>query len=64
MAVQKSKKSQSKTNMRFAQWKNRLKSGNFSECPQCHELKLSHKVCPKCGYYNGVQVVEMDKKED
>jgi large subunit ribosomal protein L32 len=22
-----------------------------TECPQCHERKLPHRVCPKCGYY-------------
>lgn len=27
-----------------------------SECPQCHELKLPHRVCSNCGYYRGRQV--------
>ena len=26
------------------------------ECPQCHEPKLPHQVCPQCGYYKGRQV--------
>ncbi len=26
------------------------------ECSHCHEMKESHKVCPKCGYYNGKPV--------
>jgi len=26
-----------------------------SECPQCHELKPPHRVCPTCGYYRGRQ---------
>lgn len=26
------------------------------ECSHCHEMKESHKVCPKCGYYNGKAV--------
>ena len=21
------------------------------ECPQCHEKKLPHRICLKCGYY-------------
>lgn len=25
-------------------------------CPQCHEPKLPHVVCPHCGYYRGRQV--------
>ena len=23
------------------------------ECPHCHEMKLPHRVCPNCGYYQG-----------
>ena len=45
MAVPKNKVSKSKTNSRFANWK--LKT-----------LKKSHQVCPKCGYYDGEQVVQ------
>jgi large subunit ribosomal protein L32 len=61
MAVQKSKTSKQRTNTRFAQWK--IDAPNLSECPQCHELKASHVVCPKCGYYNGKQVIDVSKKE-
>ena len=31
-----------------------------SVCPQCHEVKLPHRVCASCGYYNGKEVVETD----
>ncbi|OQY20747.1 MAG: 50S ribosomal protein L32 [Anaerolineaceae bacterium 4572_32.1] len=31
-------------------------------CPQCHEYKLPHRVCPSCGSYRGVQVVEVKTK--
>lgn len=27
------------------------------ECPQCHEHKLPHRVCPNCGYYNGRSII-------
>ena len=27
------------------------------ECPQCHEMKLAHRVCKNCGYYKGKEVV-------
>lgn len=60
MAVPKSKSSKQRRNKRFANWK--LTSPNLSECPQCHELKPSHKVCPKCGYYNGKPVVIAKEK--
>lgn len=26
-------------------------------CPQCHQLKPTHQVCPFCGTYNGRQVL-------
>ena len=29
----------------------------FVSCPQCHEPKLPHRVCPDCGYYKGKEVV-------
>ena len=30
-------------------------------CPQCHEAKAPHKVCPHCGYYKGRQVREVEE---
>ena len=27
-------------------------------CPNCGEMKLSHRVCKECGHYNGRAVVE------
>jgi large subunit ribosomal protein L32 len=63
MAVPKSKVSKQRGNTRFANWK--LSDPNLSECSQCHELKPSHTVCPKCGYYNGRPVViAKEKKKD
>ena len=35
----------------------------MSECPQCHELKLPHRVCKNCGFYDGKQVIEVEKSE-
>lgn len=32
----------------------------LSECPQCHNAKLPHRVCPACGYYNGREVVSTE----
>ena len=37
-----------------------LKSPSLSVCPNCHEPKLPHRVCPGCGYYRGRQVVDVD----
>ncbi len=30
-----------------------------SECPQCHEIKMPHRVCPHCGYYRGREVIQV-----
>lgn len=43
---------------RKANWK--LSAINLTECPQCHELKLSHRVCKNCGYYDGKEAVKAD----
>ena len=31
-------------------------------CPNCGEMKLSHRVCKECGHYNG-KVVLQPKEE-
>ncbi len=35
---------------------------NLSTCPQCKKLRMPHKVCPYCGYYNGKPVVIIEEK--
>ncbi|GCD09524.1 50S ribosomal protein L32 [Clostridium tagluense] len=32
------------------------------ECPQCHDMKLSHRVCKNCGYYKNREVIVMEPK--
>ncbi len=34
-----------------------------SVCPQCHEPKLPHRVCPSCGYYKGREVTSGTAKD-
>jgi len=29
-----------------------------STCSHCGEVKLPHRACPHCGYYNGRPVIE------
>ena len=36
-----------------------LKTPGLSECPNCHEPKLPHRVCPHCGQYKGREVIEV-----
>jgi large subunit ribosomal protein L32 len=31
----------------------------LAECPNCHEPKLPHRVCAKCGKYKGREVIEV-----
>ncbi len=30
----------------------------LAKCPNCHEMKQPHQVCPHCGYYKGREVVD------
>jgi large subunit ribosomal protein L32 len=41
----------------------RLTVNNMIPCPQCHALKLAYHVCPSCGTYKGVEVVEVKESE-
>ena len=36
-----------------------LKRPAKAECPNCHETKLPHRVCPHCGQYKGREVIEV-----
>ncbi|MDR2090677.1 MAG: 50S ribosomal protein L32 [Clostridiales bacterium] len=60
MAVPKRKTSKQRKRTRAANWK--LSAPNLVSCPQCHEKKLSHKVCPNCGYYKNDLVVAPKQK--
>lgn len=35
---------------------------SLAECPNCHERKLPHRACPKCGYYKGREVIDTSAK--
>ena len=58
MAVPKRRTSKAVSRSRRANWK--LAMPGMAECPQCHEMKLAHRVCKSCGYYNGKQVLKVD----
>ncbi|MGI6486744.1 MAG: 50S ribosomal protein L32 [Syntrophomonadaceae bacterium] len=57
MAVPKRRKSKARKNMRRANWK-KVEAPDLVECPQCHELRLPHRACLKCGYYKGQEVIK------
>ncbi|PKQ21224.1 MAG: 50S ribosomal protein L32 [Actinobacteria bacterium HGW-Actinobacteria-6] len=58
MAVPKRKTGRSVTNSRRSCHK--LEAPARSLCPQCHQVKLPHRVCGECGYYDGKEIVETD----
>ncbi|QEK12016.1 50S ribosomal protein L32 [Crassaminicella thermophila] len=58
MAVPKRKTSKARRDKRRAA-NIKMTSPNIVECPQCHEPKLQHRVCKKCGFYHGKEVMEV-----
>nr|WP_097567768.1 50S ribosomal protein L32 [Lactiplantibacillus plantarum] len=38
----------------------KLATPNLAPFPNCGEVRVSHRVCPSCGYYNGKQVVKVN----
>lgn len=41
----------------------KLFAQDLSVCSQCKKVRLPHRVCPHCGYYNGKPVVVIEEKE-
>ena len=57
MAVPKGKTSKARRDKRRANWK--LEAPNLVKCPKCSELKMPHRVCKSCGFYNGREVLKI-----
>lgn len=34
--------------------------GNLALCPNCKTPRMSHRVCPFCGYYKGKPVIVVE----
>ncbi len=58
MANPKRKFSKARTRKRRAMFK--LPTVGMSVCPQCHQPKLPHRLCPNCGYYGGKEIIHPD----
>jgi large subunit ribosomal protein L32 len=58
MAVPKRKTSKSRRDKRRANHK--LSLPVLVECPQCHNPKRPHRVCPTCGTYRGREVEPLE----
>ncbi len=37
---------------------------NIVSCPNCGEPILAYRVCPKCGFYKGEQIVTVKADEE
>jgi len=59
MAVPKRKTSKARRDKRRSA-NSKLSMPNVAECPQCHEMKLSHRVCGECGFYGDKEVIKVD----
>ena len=66
MALPKGKISKARKHSRQANWK--ISAPSIVKCPRCQMMKLSHRVCNHCGYYDGRDVLgiseENSKKKD
>lgn len=56
MAVPRSKTSKAVTRRR-ERINMRKKETTLTECSNCGNLKQSHRVCPKCGFYRNKQFI-------
>ncbi len=56
MAVPRSKTSKARTRRRQS-INMKLVAPNLVECGNCGNRVLLHRVCPKCGFYRGKQVI-------
>ncbi|NLG26029.1 MAG: 50S ribosomal protein L32 [Clostridiales bacterium] len=61
MAVPKGKISKARKHSRRANWK--LSLPGIVKCPRCQKMKLAHRACKQCGYYDGRSVVAMDNEK-
>ena len=58
MANPKRRTSRARRNRRRAH--DALMAPSLSKCPQCGEDKRPHRVCPSCGTYRGVEILEIE----
>lgn len=56
MALPKRRHSRARGRKRRTHWK--LTPPSLVECSNCNQMKLSHHVCPNCGFYKGKAFME------
>ncbi|NUM44166.1 MAG: 50S ribosomal protein L32 [Anaerolineales bacterium] len=40
-----------------------LKARNIVQCSNCGQMRLPHRVCPNCGYYQGREIIEIEAEK-
>ena len=60
MAVPKRRTSRAKRDKRRSH--DSLTASARSNCPQCGEPKIPHRVCANCGTYRGREVIQTDEE--
>lgn len=63
MGVQKSRKSKARTRNRRSIWASSVTAPARMECPQCHEAKMPHRVCPSCGFYKNREAIKVNSAD-
>lgn len=53
----------SKTSKRMRRTHFKLSVSGLVKCPNCGATIKSHNVCPKCGFYNGKDVMKKQAEE-
>lgn len=59
MAVPKYKTSKARSRQRKS-INMKLKTPQLATCASCGNKKVPHRVCSHCGFYKGVQVIEVE----
>ncbi|MBF0494317.1 MAG: 50S ribosomal protein L32 [Candidatus Omnitrophica bacterium] len=54
----------SKTRGRKRRTHYKIAASALVKCSQCGKEKVSHKICPYCGYYDGRQIKHIETKEE
>lgn len=57
MALPKRRHSKARGRKRRTHWK--VEALPLVPCPQCKQLKVPHRVCNVCGYYDGKKILEI-----
>ncbi len=57
------KRKHSKTRRDKSRTHQKLKTPALSVCPNCHQPKTPHQVCPHCGEYKGKKYITIKEKK-